>query len=542
MFKEIIEIILRNNKSKNIEVNSSVNFKLTSDMENNILNELLRDNVKLSVIPDAFRLLLSSNEKTKLQAAEILKYIIGNLNSSKLIKVENLFRERSSYDWQYNWSNKDPQELLNPLMLIEEKITILGLSSFHPNGYFREKAILALSGMETGQEIPYILIRLNDWVREVRSTSKKVLSRYITPKYAMDFVNNLPLVLRLRECSRDEHTQIIDKIISIISSKEGSENLIKGLQSTDPKVRLACYKVLLETKVIDTRIIMSHLIKDNDPYNRLYVFRRIQHELRSEEFTDILQLLINDKFAQIRVLALESLYAYIPEDTLEILEKSLFDKNKSVRDTSRYLLSKHKKYDFAAIYREAIYNDESLYSSICGLGETGDVQDSEIVIKFIHSNSIKIVKASITALARLNIQGYKDKLILLLNDNRVGISKLAKKLVQKEINNSDADTLYEIYKQAKYDHMKINAISLLCLLSKWNSIRYIIEFCSDENKTISTLGQSELESWRLAYNNSFTAPTKYQIEEIRKLLEYFGEAIKDSDKRFIEFRIRDFER
>lgn len=422
----------------------------------------------------------------------------------------------------------------------EEKVTILGLSSFHPNGYFREKAIKALSNIKTGCVVPYLLIRINDWVSQVRNTSQKQLQKYLTPEYAMNFVNNLPLVLRLGECSRDEHIDIIEAVTSIISSTEGSQKLIIGLQSTDSKVRLACYKIILQTKVIDNRSIINYLIKDTNPYNRLFVLRKIQQEITQDELADIFQLLLHDKFAQIRILAIEMLYAYMPEKAVEILEKSLFDNNQSVRDLSRYLLSKKKEYDFAAIYRDSIQKSDKLYASICGLGETGNTNDSKIISKFLYSDVIKIVKASINALAHLGIQEYKEKIILILNDERPGISKAARRALYKQIDVYDATTIYRVFKQAKYNHVKINACVLLCSLSKWNSIRYIIEFCAYKNESISILGQSALERWRLRYNQSFAIPTNNQIQEIRKTLVDFDKWIKDSDRKFIEFSIKDF--
>lgn len=507
-------------------------------MQDKIFNELLSDNVKLSDIPDVFQLLLSSGEKIKLQAAEVLNQVVGSLSSNQLVKMDQMFRERTSYDWHYDWKNKNPNELLHPSMSQEENVAILGLSSFHPNGYFREKAILALSNMKTGYEIPYILIRLNDWVRQVRNTSKEQLLRYITPEYVMDFVNNLPLVLRLRECSRDEHIDIIDKVVSIISSPEGFPKLISGLQSADSKVRLACYKIILQTKVIDNRSIINYLIKDTNPYNRLFVLRNIRNEITQDEFIGISQLLLHDKYAQIRIIGLELLYYFSPKEAINILEKSLFDNNHSVRELSRYLLSKNKKYDFAAIYRDEIQKNEKLYSSICGLGETGNINDSKFIIKFMDSDVVKIVKASITALARLDIQGNKEKILLFLNDERAGISKTVRKVLSKEINTGDAEIIYGIFKRAIYEHIKINTCVLLCSLSKWYAIRYIIELCSDKNEEISILGQRALESWK--YNQSFTTPSNIQIKELREVLECFGKSIKDSDRNFIEFSIKDF--
>ncbi len=540
MIKKVIQKIREFNNTKSLEPNNLITFKTRNSTHTNRTNELLSDNIELSAIPDVFQLLLRNNEKVKLQSAENLNYVMSTLNSSQLIKVDKIFRERVSYEWSYDWRTKDPKELLHPLMSEEEKVTILGLSSFHPNGYFREKAIKALSNMETGHEIPYLLIRINDWVRTVRSSSKEQLLRYLTQKHSMNFINNLPLVLRLGECSREEHIDVINAVVSLLSSSESSQNLISGLQSPDSKVRLACYKIIIKTRILDNKSIINYLIKDTNPYNRLFVLRNIKQEITADEFTEISQLLLNDKFAQVRIIALETLYSFQPEGAIDTLEKSLFDRNQSVRSLSRYLLSKYKKYDFAAIYLDAIQKNEQLYSSICGLGETGNTNDSKIISTFMSNDTIKIVKASINALARLDFQKYEEELIFIIKDERVGISKAARSVLYKKIDVSDADTIYEIFKQAIYDHVKINTCILLCSLSKWEAIRYSIEFCADKNDSISALGQNAIENWKVKYNYSFTTPTKKQIEGIRKSIMDYGKSIKDSYRNFIEFCIRDF--
>lgn len=540
MIKKIMGIILNSNKSKLIKEDGPVSLLKDNNIKDTILNEMLMDNIKLSEIPNAFLLLLSRDEKIRLQASEAINHVMSTLSPTRLIKVDKIFRERSSFDWRYDWRNKNPKELLHPLMSEVEKVAILGLGSFHPNGYFREKAIIALSDMKTGGAIPYLLIRINDWVRPVRNTSKEQLLRYITPEYAVYLVSNLPLVLRLKECSRDEHIDIIEAVVSVMSSVEGSQGLINGLQSADPKVRLACYKIILQTKVMDNRSVINCLVKDTNPYNRLFVIKNIRQEISEDEFYDISQLLLNDKFAQIRIVAIELFHSLIPEETITILEKSLFDNNQSVRDLSRYLLSKHDKYDFAAIYRNAIQKSERLYPSIFGLGETGNINDSEIIVKFMDSDVVKIAKAAINALARLDIQGYKEKILLFLNDDRAGLSKTARRVLSKEIDTGDAETIYRIFKKATCEHVRINSCILLCSLSKWNAIRYIIEFCADKNEGVSIIGHSALERWKLKYNQSFTTPSNNQINEIRQVLEYFGKSIKYSDRNYIEFCIKDF--
>ena len=542
LLTKILKKIQGFNNVKLQKDDGSLNFNPINSIQDNRIPQLPKANLELSDIPYTFLLLYNNNDKTKLQSAEILNCIMSKLTSAQLIKVYKIFRNNNSYEWNYDWQYREPKDLLHALMSDEEKVTILGLCSFHPNGYFREKAIKALSKMRTGYEIPYFLIRINDWVKQVRDISKEKLAKYITPQYSASFVNYLPIVFRLRECSRDQHSDTVNSIISMLAREESSAALIKGLQSNDCKVRLCCYKIILKKRVLDNKRIINNLMKDTNSYNRLFVLRNIINEITSEEFTDIRHLLLNDKFAKIRIIALETMYKFKPEEAKLILEKSLFDRNQSVRQLSRYLLSRYDKYDFATIYRNSIQDNKQLYASICGIGEIGNIYDSKIITEYLNSDIISIVKGAIKAISKLDFQGYKDKIIKILNDERAGISKAAKCVLYKEIDNFDGEKIYYIYKQAIYHHVKINTCVLLCSLSKWEAIKYIIELCADNDESISVIGQAALENWKQKFNRSFISPSEGQIKWLSKTLIDGYKSISDSDREFIEFSIRDFEK
>lgn len=108
MIKKIMEIIANSNKPKHIKVDDPVSLQQANNIKDTRLIELLNENIKLSAIPDAFQLLLSSNEKIRLQAAEVLNHVMSALSPTRLIKVDRIFRDRSSYDWQHDWRNKNP--------------------------------------------------------------------------------------------------------------------------------------------------------------------------------------------------------------------------------------------------------------------------------------------------------------------------------------------------------------------------------------------------------------------------------------------------
>jgi hypothetical protein len=49
----------------------------------------------------------------------------------------------------------------------------MALASFHPSGYVREEAIAHLAAVWDGTELPFLLIRVNDWVAPVRAPGER---------------------------------------------------------------------------------------------------------------------------------------------------------------------------------------------------------------------------------------------------------------------------------------------------------------------------------------------------------------------------------
>ena len=47
----------------------------------------------------------------------------------------------------------------------------LGIMSYHPSGFVREAAVRALARRTDGREVPFLVLRVNDWVAEVRAVA-----------------------------------------------------------------------------------------------------------------------------------------------------------------------------------------------------------------------------------------------------------------------------------------------------------------------------------------------------------------------------------
>lgn len=115
MIKKIVDLFKSTNNSKQISLDKTVRIQQAYIKEIRT-RDLLNDNIELTEIPDVFQLLLSSDENIKLQAATVISNVLNSLILTDLIKLDIIFRERTSYEWYYEWSNSNPIELLHVLL------------------------------------------------------------------------------------------------------------------------------------------------------------------------------------------------------------------------------------------------------------------------------------------------------------------------------------------------------------------------------------------------------------------------------------------
>ncbi len=497
----------------------------------------------LTAIPMAFCWLLTSEDPAlKLRTALSIAKLVSLSPITRLLKLDLLFRERTSLEWDHDWKREDPDNLLLPSLSEPEKAIILGLASFHPNGYFREKAVRALSRMTSGAELPYLVIRLNDWVPVIWNRSNTAVLQRLNPQNARAIIDALPLIFRLRGRSRHDHHDLVDLAIATLSEPEARPELELGLRSKDGAIRRCCLQVVLEAGFFDNSTIIDHLIKEPVPTNRSFILRQISSGLTPEEFRPYRSALLRDKSAPVRLTALRLLHQFNPTESIAELELAVFDEDSAVREAARFLLNKiDGKYDFPRVYREILQDPSALYrGAISGLGETGQAGDTKYIMPILKVEKVRWVRSGMRAIAKLDFPGSKDALIALLADPRTGVAKEACRLLHGRINAIDAELIHRDYFQNKSDARRQRAAFLLCCLGKWDAPNYLLEICADRSKPISEFGLSALSKWLSRYNCSFTTPTRAQMEAIQNALKAYGSAIPEETRRLIEFILKDF--
>ena len=131
---------------------------------------LLADRGDPVAIPDLALLLLDHNHSVATAAAATIAILTKSLHLSGLKWLDEAMRVRSPYKWMYPnpWAELRQGGLGRLQKLGANSVFALGLASFHFSGYVREEALRKLAEIRDGSELPYLLLRLNDWVKPVR--------------------------------------------------------------------------------------------------------------------------------------------------------------------------------------------------------------------------------------------------------------------------------------------------------------------------------------------------------------------------------------
>ncbi|MBM3844760.1 MAG: hypothetical protein FJ405_00545, partial [Verrucomicrobia bacterium] len=255
-------------------------------------NELLN---KLMKAASWWRRFFQSND------AEDIHQIISELSPLDLATLDQRVRESWTayrfYEVQ-SWQNLRPSDVAR---LAQSKFptTLVGLASSHFSGYVREAAVAELASQRTGEELPFLLIRLNDWVSQVRDVAGRAVQARIEPAYAVHFLKNISLVLHLRACGRVER-QFVDQICDLLKRVECRDVLRAGTTSKDKAVRKICFQLAAEAEPSTRAVIVRTAMTDPDAVARSWAARHLLPDVSSDELPGVIEPMLKDRFRPVR--------------------------------------------------------------------------------------------------------------------------------------------------------------------------------------------------------------------------------------------------
>jgi hypothetical protein len=490
----------------------------------NILHELGASG-EPAVLIEILPWTLNRNRDIRRAAGDAVQALLELVSSHRLAELDQRVREIGAQRtcWDEAWQGMSIEDVSFMADCDEPRArALLGITSFHPNGRIREAATRAFGRFTSGRELPFLLLRLNDWVQSIRRHAASLVRERLTEAYASQFIANLPLVVRLEACGRMDDVSLRSELGTFLRSAACRAALLDGLRSAQRSTRRLCFRIAADATGSGSSTILQVALADIDPTIRLAAARRLLPTLAVDDLRQVLNGLICDPFAPIRALALQLWAERIPAEAGVTVRRSLFDRSASVRETARYFLRQQGLADVAEIYRSNLVgaNGSTRPHAIAGLGETGGESDAATVRPFVEiGNSVSLRKAALGALGRLAPKSERDMFFRALADDHPGVSRLAAQVLAGKDCRADRDRVLDLATNDRRHWVRNHAVRLVSRLAKWDRLPILLACLIDSDERIAGVAAEGVRRWWITYNRTFVDPTREQLESAAHLLQ-----------------------
>lgn len=442
-------------------------------------------------------------------------------NPLALIALDRLLR--SSWRWEEGFPRLD-DELLSRL---EEPaaLGLLGLASSQRDGFEREKALRRVAVRSGGAELRFILLRLDDWVPQVRTLAIAAASARMVPAYATTWIECLPLLTAFSLRGRVRESSFVSWVYGWMAGPERVATLHAGIAHPDRKVRLEAFRLCAERAQTPVRELVDRAWRKDDATLRSRALRLAMERLQGADLSRIARLAVVDSNARIAVHGLDLLFKLDPGAAKEELERALLHATETVRWAARYYLGKLGVSGFAETYRDALRSERprTVVAALAGLEQTGDAQDLERVLPFLEHENGSVARAALRALWKLDRAGARRRALRMLLDRRPGVASAAARLLATQVLESDVDALWRGVTTAPHPQGRLRALALLCRLPWWTALPHALEALPLGEELRAASGRW-IVAWLDSYGRGVYAPPRPPPEAWTRCAQALREA------------------
>lgn len=438
---------------------------------------------------------------------------------------------------------RDPLSILLNLFQGSEGLNDLLKMSEHCNGYKRENAVRRLGMLGNPLAIPALLVRVNDWVPQVRAAAAEALNKLMLPANARAYVSALPYVYRLDMCSRADHSALINQIERFLLQQENVHAVLDGLADDSGKVRRRCFRLAIEHRLLDPATLVFKGLSTNDVLVRYHV-SSLFRVLTGHQLRQALEIGLHDPLMPVRREAFQVFLRSFPSGAESLARASLFDRHHSIREIAiRYLVK--NGFDVSVIYSMELQRIQtSVHLTRCavlGLAELDDKTQIDRIIQFRRSPFPGVRRACLAALVKLDLDGSRPWLIEGLLDESPGVIKASGYLLHRHRITVGMERLISIACAARHEQSIRACLAVAERGNKWEWLIFILSLFSDMGRLVlkdSQLLIDKLRDWDRSFNRSSTQPSADQLQRLEDLGRVVKNKIGAERYRSLAFTLR----
>lgn len=458
-------------------------------------------------------------------AADAIARLVATCSPEDLYELDGQLRWQSEWDVGQHWPCLRPKEIANLPKPKQSQAAVFGLASFHGNGHVREKAVRLLDSVLDGSELPFLLIRMNDWVGPVQQVAQRAVERRLESEPFNLFARNLYYVFRLLEQQRSDHSHFVHAVVKKLTQVEHEVVLLESINSGDLFVRRAVFRLAVKTPGEHVARLVTAGFRSEDPILRLWAVREAPSVCENAELAALLRLSEDDVFMPVRRETLWARIERFPHAAEQVLNTALLDRSPAVREEARFHLRKRGMADCSDFYRTAIQESDHIETAIAGLGETGTKADAPLAVPLLKADRARLRRAAVRTIGRLAPEQHVECLIERLTDDSPRVALEAARALKDCTQFADADELWAIFRSDSRGHVNLAVLHLLDQLDTWRKLPYLIRAASNLNERVAARAMVSISGM---YNRVFTHPSAEDKQKIQKAIDEKAGALKPS--------------
>ena len=368
-------------------------------------------------------------------------------------------------DWQAAIPEHSHYDILRPILVF---------GSAHPNGYVREKCVEQFTGKKMLQTVGYTLMRLNDWVPEIRRTALRTLGLQMQqPHTADDLLASMHCIEKLRRSERAYREPEF--------SMEKLDLFLMQYLEADPRRRWNakgnirfCYKLFALHPEPQYRGLILHFYQEECSGELRCMLERIYLQMSVGSVpAKALELFMQDSYEHVRLIAYD--YRIKHEGIWDGFEKLLLSPSRRIRIFAKNQL-RSAGTDCLQFCRD------HLPDALPALGDFGTAEDIPRIRPYLESHPCE----AMYALVKL---GAEDGKALLLKNMQSKDAKLAKAAYHLALSQKclEAADLLPVMQSTADPILQYRIAMLLTKDGIWPAIPYLLRFTCDYPKLRSDL-------------------------------------------------------
>ena len=461
-------------------------------------------------VPSIFQFLFSLNTKLSQETAQTVHDLMSKVKPEEWTELYPSYQNIQVMTVQLDFLRHFPDDLA---------VDLLGVASLNGDGYVRQAAIRHLQTIDSPKKIVFIMLRLADWVSQVRETAKLAITDCLTTDYVQSFLSYACVFDWMNRVTRVDLSPVRNQIINYLTSSPSRQHVESALDDPDRRVRRFCYRILLQTPLVKSEIVEKGT-KDADPEIHWIMFQNIRN-ISEDCLVQYLAYFLGYSSPKVCVSAMMAIPKGHWQEFKDVVFENMFSTSSSVRNTARFVLKEHGFTAFAEEYRKRIAAGLLTPGVLSGLGETGNSDDFAILKAHVSNSRASIRSAVIAGLHRLNVDQSVSYLIEALNDPSSNVKRVSRVLLCKDCC-YDREAVRRILKNGTFSS-KVSALKVLCYSLSWDALEDILVTLPDRNEMVRKTAWSTYARWyRHRTLRNWAVPSQGVLARIEEELKRLG--------------------